>query len=783
MMRQSRWLALVLAAQFVPLAAYGQSQRNPPANASDDEDEEEEETSSSAGSNESNATASESTADSNASTEADEPEEDRRIRLRARYSTLDGSIGLLRTTTAQTGASGSFRFGLIGEYFGTSEFLRPAGLMGTTAVGGVDDASHVGGTLTLSYNPLEFLEIFGSIRAYANANNRERPSLFQVLGDSTLGLKGAFRVTRGFYLGLDAQVLLLNRSGDVGLLLDSTSAQFRALASLDLRELTRSVPLRFHFNVRYHLDNSAEVVNETEQRRRAAAGVSAADCASSLANDPRCYIEVSRIERFALGVNRHDQVGVHVGLDANLPYVNPFVEWSVGIPVNRQGYSCYDPGSTGMAPGGVSDDDRCLGNADVGFSSLPSRVTLGARVLPPLHGLSALLAFDIATSGTSDFVRELAPTPPWQFFFGAAFAYDAHLQNRRIEVPGPERIVTREIDRTPPGGTVTGTVRDAETRSGISRAIVTFTGHPELHVLATAADGAFRSGHIPPGDYRLRVEAEGYQPGECSFTIAAPPAPAEPSPTTPATATPPPAAPAPVTTQCELRALPRRGGLQGRVVSSQGGGPVANATVTIAPGPGFIVPQGQQAPSEQTVTTDEGGNFRLGDILAGPYLVSVAPTSTHMGTTPQTVTVEPRQTARIDITARRRGAMAARLQGNLIVITRQVHFQTGSAEILPDSNTLLEDVADVIRRNPSIASVEIQGHTDNQGTPESNMTLSQQRAEAVRDRLVQLGVPADKLTARGFGQTRPIRPNLTAAGRAANRRVMFRVTRGAAGSP
>jgi OOP family OmpA-OmpF porin len=49
---------------------------------------------------------------------------------------------------------------------------------------------------------------------------------------------------------------------------------------------------------------------------------------------------------------------------------------------------------------------------------------------------------------------------------------------------------------------------------------------------------------------------------------------------------------------------------------------------------------------------------------------------------------------------------------------------------------------------------------------------------------VQLGVGADKLTARGFGQTRPIRPNLTLAGRAANRRVMFRVTRaGAAGAP
>jgi outer membrane protein OmpA-like peptidoglycan-associated protein len=56
------------------------------------------------------------------------------------------------------------------------------------------------------------------------------------------------------------------------------------------------------------------------------------------------------------------------------------------------------------------------------------------------------------------------------------------------------------------------------------------------------------------------------------------------------------------------------------------------------------------------------------------------------------------------------------------------------------------------------------------------MQLSQARAESVRARLVELGVSPDRLTARGFGQTRPIAPNLTAAGRARNRRVMFVIT-------
>lgn len=774
-MRQSRRLALMLAAQFIPFAAYAQTvQSNPPGNANtsgqsdeDDEEDDEEETPSQPAQQPSGEQGA--AAEQPAAPEPAESDADRRTRMLPRYSTLDGSIGLLHTSSAALGAAGSFRFGLMGEYASSTGFLRPADLAGTAFVGGEDDARHVGGTLTLSYSPLDFLEVYGSVRAYANANNRERPGLFQVLGDSNLGVKAAFRLTRGFYLGGDLAVFLLNRSGDVGLNLDSTSMQFRLLGTLDLKEITRTVPLRFHLNVRYYLDNSSSIVSDVEARRRAAQpGFDPAICATT--NDPRCYLEISRVERYALGINRSDQLGINIGVDANLPYVNPFLEWSVGIPVNRQGYQCYDPGATGTRPGGMADDDQCLGQT--GFSSIPSRLTIGARVLPPVRGLSATLAVDVGTSGTSSFVRELAPTAPWQIYFGAAFAYDIHPPVQRVEVPGPERVVNREVDRTPPGGAVNGTVRDAESHSGVNHAIVTFAGHPDLHILATAADGTFRSGHIPPGEYRIHVEAEGYNPNDCNFTIPTPPAAPE-APATGAAAPAPATPPAPITVTCDLRPLPRRGSLTGHVVSSQGGAGVANATVTITPAPTL------QGATEQTATTDGTGSFSVSDLLAGPYSVSVGPTPQHLATTPQTVTVEPRRTVNVDITATRRPARpSAVLRGGVIAIARQVHFQTNSAEILPDSNTLLEEIADVIRRNPSLTSIEIQGHTDNTGTPAGNMTLSQSRAESVRDALVRLGIPADKLTARGLGQTRPLRPNLTAAGRAANRRVEFHVTRG-----
>ena len=778
-MRHSRWLALILVAQAVALPMTAFAQTPPaggrPAAATDEEGDEESDDEEATPAATPSTAPSTSAAATPAQPGTPESDEARRTRILPRFSSLDGSIGLLHTRAAQTGAAGSFRFGMIGEYFGASEFLRPPALAGTAAVG-TDSASHVGGTATLSYSPLDFLEIFASIRAYANANDRERPSLFQVLGDTTLGVKGAARVWRGLYVGGFASLYLLNRSGDIGLLGDSTSANFGALSTIDLREFGTSVPLRFHINAHYYLDNSAAIVSQTEERRRAAQpGYDAARCASG-AIDPTCFLEVSRIERHALGINRVDQFGINLAAEAELPWVRPFLEWSVGIPVNRQGYSCFEPGSGMSGPGGAADDDACL--ARQGFSAMPSRFTIGTRVLPPVRGLAAMLAFDIATSGSSTFVRELAPTPPWQLYFGASFAYDIHPPVQRVEVPGPERVTTREVDRTPPGGHVVGMVRDAESHNAVAGAIVTFTGHPDLHLLATATDGRFRSGHLSPGAFRLAITAPNFIPGECTVTVPAP-APVPEGSTAPA-ANPDPE----VNVNCELRAMPRRGGLAIHVVSSQGSANVANVNVVLSPAPGLNVPSGQQAPMERTLTTDEQGRITADELLAGPYMVRVESSDRHMGSTAQQATVEPRENRAVEVTVTRRPTRpSVAIRGNVLAIMRQVHFQTASAEILPDSTTLLEEIADTITRHPEITAVEIQGHTDNAGVPASNLTLSQSRAEAVRDTLIRLGVPADKLTARGFGQTRPLRPNLTAVGRTANRRVEFHLTRTGAVAP
>lgn len=782
-MRQSRRLALILAmlTGAVPLVASAQNApgNRAPANnrsaaAADDEEEDEEDE---APARPATSSAQPARAATPAAPETPETDDERRTRILPRYSSLDGAIGLLHTASAQTGGAGSFRFSLLGDYFSGSEFLRPTELAGTTLTG-TDSASRVGGTVTLSYSPLDFLEVYGSVRAYATSNTTPmlttRPGLIQVLGDATLGVKAGARVVRGLYLGGDAAVYLLNRSGDIGVLGDATSFHLRVNSTFDLREHLRNVPVRFHLNFRYYFDNSASIVAPTEDaRRRAQPGYDASRCATT--NDASCYLEVNRAERYALGVNRVDRFSINLGAEASLPYVHPFVEWSVGIPVNRQSYQCFEPGSTGTRPGGATDDDLCFANT--GFSSMPSTFTIGARVLPPVRGLSALLAFDVATSGTSNFVRELSPNTPWQMYFGAAFAYDTHPVERRVEVPGPERVVDRPVDRTPPGGRVTGTVRDAEGRSGVPNAIVNFVGRNDMHILATDGQGRFVSGRLPPGDYQLRVTAPDYNPGECRFTIAQPPA--APAPAPGAAPTPAPEANLDTTVQCDVRAMPRRGSLQGRVVNARTNAGVAGVEVVVAPAPGFNVPQGQSAPAEQTLTTDAQGNFTVNDALAGAYVLSARQSANTMATTGVTATVSPRETANAEVRVNPVPPPAQRqvtLVGNRFNLRTQVHFQTNSAEILPDSNSLLEQLADAINRHPEVTAIEIQGHTDNQGQPAANQTLSDNRAAAVRDALVRLGVAADRLTSRGYGQTRPIRPNLTAVGRAANRRVEVVIT-------
>ena len=97
-------------------------------------------------------------------------------------------------------------------------------------------------------------------------------------------------------------------------------------------------------------------------------------------------------------------------------------------------------------------------------------------------------------------------------------------------------------------------------------------------------------------------------------------------------------------------------------------------------------------------------------------------------------------------------------------------FATGRAVLRADSRKQLRAIVDFVQASPS-SKVRIEGHTDNQANPQTNLSLSQQRADAVRQALIAQGVAASRIQVAGLGAEQPIASNKTAGGRARNRRV------------
>jgi OmpA-OmpF porin, OOP family len=102
-------------------------------------------------------------------------------------------------------------------------------------------------------------------------------------------------------------------------------------------------------------------------------------------------------------------------------------------------------------------------------------------------------------------------------------------------------------------------------------------------------------------------------------------------------------------------------------------------------------------------------------------------------------------------------------------------FNTDSATLRPESQEQLRNIAAILKAYPNV-HIKIGGYTDNSGDAQHNMTLSQERANGVKDQLVALGISADRMEAQGYGEQFPVADNSTARGRAANRRVSMRVT-------
>ena len=103
-------------------------------------------------------------------------------------------------------------------------------------------------------------------------------------------------------------------------------------------------------------------------------------------------------------------------------------------------------------------------------------------------------------------------------------------------------------------------------------------------------------------------------------------------------------------------------------------------------------------------------------------------------------------------------------------IALYINFETGKAEIKAESQKIIDQIVQMLKDNPDL-KINIEGHTDNVGSVESNQTLSEKRAEAVMKAIIAMGIESGRLSSKGWGQTKPIADNKTEEGRSKNRRV------------
>jgi outer membrane protein OmpA-like peptidoglycan-associated protein len=666
---------------------------------------------------------------------------------------VSGSTGMLHVNQAGSGAQGTFRLSLTTSIFSGSGVLcdssNPCPSARGEATTNSDDLDSMTAHLGISATVLPFLEAYLGFHNRATSDTRSRPQLLQVLGDTNLGVKGFMPAAPDqlFFFGGEAELWLLNGTGGVGLDGGGTSFVFRALATVDANNRINPedrIPVRAHLNLGYKFDNSGNLVSKLE-------GTPPPDGRGA---------RISRIERFGLGINRVDFFQFGVGGEYVHPVIRPFVEWTLDIPLNRQGYVCNIDQADARG-------DSCL-KLEEGLSISPSRLTIGAKLFPwEGRGLSFLGAFDVGTSGTSTFIDETVPELPWNLWLGVAYAVDTEPPKpivQRVSTPSTQPV--REVEHL-----IAGRVLEKGTQAPVPNALIRYDGRPITGMISDET-GSFRSTKLLPGTYTFNVSATGYKDGQCSVTVAAAPAPAAPAPGA-AGLPPQPIAPgqAPVAQNqvvvpltCELESLPKLGSVIGSIIDGETNGPVTGTHIRAEDRKNRVL----------ELPGDSSGAFKVTNIPPGRLRLSIdAP-----GYFPTTADLDVR--ALEDLQARivlnkRPAQPNVVVQGNEVKLKKQVHFATDSAEILPDSMALLEEIADVLKAHQEISSVEVQGHTDNTGTQPHNLRLSQDRAQAVADTLSRLGVDASRLAAKGYGQEKPILPNTSEANKARNRRVQLMI--------
>jgi hypothetical protein len=613
-----------------------------------------------------------------------------------RYASWAGPTGGIFLFDARGAEPGAVRVQLGLDAFAASDYLTP------------DDHVELSGqSLALSVTALRQLEFYATLSNRSGNQSKPTASTLDTIGDVSLGGRIGTRLGQLLDVGADLRGTFTNKLGGGGFDWGATSAALRAALSIDLERLERPIPLLVRFNVGYVLDNSGVLIEDYENER-----YNALTNAKDKADETKHL--VSRFQRLAMNVNRLDRLALGVGVELPLQvaerfYLHPILEWQLGVPVNRQSYDCpFEVGASNI--GETKGPDGCY---ERNTGSMPMNLGFGVRVVPPVRGLSALLGVDIGLTGTSKFVRELAPNLPWRVLVAFSYDYDA-----RPVAPAPALQPVAPVLPPPPppppaaapSGRIQGTVTAPDNRA-IADARVRYVGL-KLTDLITGAEGHFATEPLPPGPVSLEVSAADYQTASCSATIAA--------------------EGGDVPLRCTLAPQPLVATFQGQINESSGA-PVPAARVIVI------------GPTNSVLLSDATGAFKLENQPPGSYQVRVEAGGYFIRQ--QSFTVDKRGTLPLSFSLTRKPIAPTIVFVGDGIDAPSITYATDSAtQPLAAGSGALAEIADFLLSRPDLY-LQIQGFG-----PSNELGLA--RAQVLRQRLIDAGVAANHIEAVGGGTRR-----------------------------
>jgi outer membrane protein OmpA-like peptidoglycan-associated protein len=257
--------------------------------------------------------------------------------------------------------------------------------------------------------------------------------------------------------------------------------------------------------------------------------------------------------------------------------------------------------------------------------------------------------------------------------------------------------------------------------------------------LKTPATGKYETRVPEINEYVVSASASGYQPKELTVAV----------PTLGSDTT--------LVTDVYLTPIAKKLILTGTVFNKKTNEPItANVDFTLRP----------DRKSSYSVGA-AGGKYSLEVGNLGWYILE-ASSEGYLGATDSV------QFATEDLSPLSKDLFLAPIEVGLTVRLKNIYFDFNKTTLKPESFVELNKVVDFLQQNPTV-EIEIAGHTDSKGTDEYNNNLSQGRSQSVVDYLVQQGIDGARLTAKGYGESKPIDTNDTPEGQANNRRVEFTV--------